>query len=58
LHISLHFILARLSQLHHAIQKVIPYQSMLLPKGNVKKYKELSEMAVHDYIPVINFQKL
>jgi len=27
---------------------------MLLPKGNVNKYKELSEMPVHDYIPVIN----
>jgi len=36
----LRFILARLSQLHHAIQKVIPYQSMLLPEHNGNKYKD------------------
>jgi len=46
LHVSLLFILARLSQLHHAIQKVIPYQSMLLPEckcNNYKDYRTVSE---------------
>jgi hypothetical protein len=50
----LRFILARSPQIHHAIQKVIPYQSVLLPEDSGNKYKELSEMAVQDYTAVRN----